>query len=128
LLVNQTTLLPLVLQLAPAVTLLERIPGSAAELLAAHQLPAPFIEMEHAAMAPARLAPTANRRVVGVLNEFSRLIDFYRADGDSLLDMSLHLARTPLSPLYKRHVSPDRELEAFVAALYPPGNHQLPAT
>jgi len=115
LLVNQTTLLPLVLRLAPAATLLERIPDATAELLAAHRLPAPFIEAEQAAMATTRLAPTANRSIVGVLNEFSRLIDFYRADGDGLLEMSLQLAETPLSPLYKRHISPDRELAAFVA-------------
>jgi hypothetical protein len=120
LLVNQTTLLPLVLRLAPAATLLERIPDATAELLASHRLPEPFIEAEHAAMAPTRLAPTANRSVVGILNEFSRLIDIYRVDGDGLLEMSLQLAKTPLGPLYKRHISPDRELAAFVAERHLP--------
>lgn len=67
-------------------------------------------------MADVRLTPTANRSVVGVLNEFARLADLHRADlhraaghdidGDSLLKGSLQLARTPLSPLYARHVSP----------------------
>jgi hypothetical protein len=125
LLVNDPTLLPLLMPLAPARTLLERIPGAVAELLAAHRLPAAFIEAERAAMAEVRLAPTANRSVVGVLNEFTFLADMHRADvrrsdidradADGLLELSLRLAGTPLGPLYQRHVSPDRELAALVA-------------
>jgi hypothetical protein len=129
LLVNEPTLLPLLMPLAPARTLLARIPGAVAELLAAHRLPAPFIDAERAAMAEARLAPTANRSVVGVLNEFTFLADVHRADlrragvdradaradPSGLLELSLQLAATPLGPLYKRHVTPDRELAALVA-------------
>jgi hypothetical protein len=125
LLVNEPTLLPLLMPLAPTRTLLARIPGAVTELLAAHRLPAPFIDAERAAMAEVRLAPTANRSVVGVLNEFAFLADVHRADlrrsgldradADGLLELSRQLAATPLGPLYKRHVSPDRELAAFVA-------------
>jgi hypothetical protein len=134
LLVNEPTLLPLLMPLAPARTLLARIPGAVAELLAAHRLPAAFIDAERAAMAEVRLAPTANRSVVGVLNEFTFLADVHRADihhadlrpadvdradarsdPSGLLELSLQLAATPRGPLYKRHVSPDRELAALVA-------------
>jgi hypothetical protein len=135
LLVNEPTLLPLLMPLAPARTLLARIPGAVAELLAAHRLPAPFIDAERAAMGEVRLAPTANRSVVGVLNEFTFLADVHRADvhradvhradvgrsdigradADGLLELSLQLAGTPLGPLYQQHVSPDRELAALVA-------------
>jgi hypothetical protein len=129
LLVNEPTLLPLLMPLAPARTLLDRIPGAVTDLLAAHRLPAPFIDAERAAMAEVRLAPTANRSVVGVLNEFAFLADVHRAelrradvdpanaraDPSGRLKLSLQLAATPLSPLYKRHVSPDRELAALVA-------------
>jgi hypothetical protein len=97
--------------------------------LKAHRLPAPFIDAERAAMAEVRLAPTANRSAVGVLNEFTFLADIHRADtdradvrrsgvranADGLLELSLQLAATPLGPLYQRHVSPDRELAALVA-------------
>ena len=86
-----------------------------ADLLAAHRLPAPFAETERAAMAEVLLAPTANRSVVGVLNEFTFLSDVHRADPDGLLELSLRLAATPLGPLYQRHVSPDRELTVLVA-------------
>jgi hypothetical protein len=115
LLVNEKTLLPLLMPLTPARTLLERIPDAVAELLAAHQLPAPFAETEPAAMTEILLTPTANRSVVGVLNEFTFLSDVHRADPDGLLELSVRLAATPLGPLYGRHVSPDRELAVLVA-------------
>jgi hypothetical protein len=116
LMANQATLLPLLIPLAPAKTLLERIPDAVTQLLGAHRLSTPFIETERAAMTEVRLAPTANRSVVGVLNEFTYLTDIRTADGDDLLELSLKLATTPLGPLYKRHISPERELAALVAS------------
>ena len=39
-----------------------------------------------------------------------------KLDGETdLMALSLRLAETPCSPLYKRHISPDRELSALVA-------------
>jgi hypothetical protein len=114
LLVNEATLVPLLMPLAPARTLLERLPGAVAELLAAHRLPAAFVAAEQAETGDIRLAPTANRSVVGVLNEFASLAEVHRADGNGLLELSLQLAATPLGPLYRRHVSPNRELAALV--------------
>jgi hypothetical protein len=115
LLVNEATLLPLLTPLAPARTLLERIPGAVAELLAAHHLPAAVVEAERAAMTEVRLTTTASRSILGVQNEFAHLADIHRADNDGLLELSLQLAATPLSPLYRRHISPDRQLAALVA-------------
>ena len=124
LLVNTTTLLPLLTPLAPAKTMLERIPGAVAELLAAHHLPATVVEAERAAMTEVRLTTTASRSILGVQNEFAHLAeihhadihraDIHRAENDGLLELSVQLAATPLSPLYRRHVSPDRELAALV--------------
>ena len=119
LLVNTTTLLPLLTPLAPAKTMLERIPGAVAELLAAHHLPATVVEAERARMADVRLTTTASRSILGVQNEFAHLAeihhaDIHRAENDGLLELSVQLAATPLSPLYRRHVSPDRELAALV--------------
>jgi hypothetical protein len=144
LLVNQATLTPLLTPLAPARIPLERLPDAVAELLAAHRLPAPFIHAERAAMADVRLAPTANRSVVGVLNEFARLADSHRTDparphaidGDGLLELSLLLARTPLGPLYPRHVSqignwprsspPPAALPPMHSQVHPCRRHQTP--
>jgi hypothetical protein len=125
--VNEPTLLPLLMPLAPARTLLARVPGAVAELLAAHRLPTSSIEAERAAMTEVRLAPTANRRVVGVLNEFAFLADVQRGDTDGLFELSLQLAATPLGPLYKRHVSPDRELAALVTKRLAAGGEAAPA-
>ena len=63
--VNERMLLPLVMPLAPARTLLTRFPDALAELLSAHQVPAPLIESEHAEAREHQLAPTANRSLVG---------------------------------------------------------------
>jgi hypothetical protein len=114
LLVNHATLLPLLMPLAPAATVLARVPDAIAELLLHHHAPADLIATEQTAMTEVRVAPTADRSTVGVLNEFARLADWHRTDIDDLLDLSLRLATTPLGPLYRRHISPDRELTALI--------------
>jgi hypothetical protein len=69
-------------------------------------------------MEPRRLAKTASRSVLCVMNEFAYLADVYdKLDGESdLLALSMRLAETPCGPLDKRHISPDRELTALVAS------------
>jgi hypothetical protein len=70
-------------------------------------------------MSDHRLTKTSNRSVVGIMNEFAFMAESYRDhDGDNdLLAMALWLAKTPCGPLYKRAISPDRELAALVARL-----------
>jgi hypothetical protein len=116
LLVNETTLLPVLMPLAPAATLTTRVGEQIATVLTAHGASPEIVEDELHQMRPCRVAPTANRSVVGVMTEFTRLVEIYRdADRDSdLLALSLRLARTPCSPLYRRNVSPDRELRALL--------------
>src|SRR6185437_7536612 len=71
-------------------------------------------ELRH--MRDYRVAATANRSVVGIMNEFSRLAVAHRdrAPCPDLTDLAQRLATTPCSPLYGRNVSPDRELAAFL--------------
>jgi hypothetical protein len=115
--VNETTLLPVLLPLAPAATVTSRFPAALAQTLAAHQVPRLFRDTELAHMTECRMAPTSNRSVVGIMVEFSRLAQAYRTTTETpdLLALALWLARTPCGPLYHRHVSPDRELAALVA-------------
>jgi len=115
--VNQTTLLPVLLPLAPAATVTSRFPAAMAQTLTAHQISRPFRDNELAHMAECHLAPTSNRSVVGIMVEFSRLAQAYRTTTETpnLLELALRLAKTPCGPLYHRHVSPDRELAALVA-------------
>ena len=66
--------------LAPAATLLARVPEAITELLHHHHAPADLIATEQTAMTEVRVAPTADRSTVGVLNEFARLADWHRTE------------------------------------------------
>lgn len=116
--VNEQTLLPVLMPLAPAATLMERFPDSLRQTLEAHGTSAEFVEFEIAAMVDGRYAKTANRSVVGLMTEFSYLAEVHRARRgvDDLMVLALKLSKVPCSPLYKSHSSPDRELAAFVTA------------
>jgi hypothetical protein len=109
-------LLPVLMPLAPAATVPCRIGPEIAVTLAAHQASAPVLEAELSRMRDCRFGPTANRSVVGVMNEFTYLADVYRRTdpGLDLLQLGMRLAATPCSPLYRRNVSPDRELQAVL--------------
>ena len=68
-----------------------------------------------------QLAKTANRSVLGILNEFTFLArETGRLATADLPERARWLSHTPCGPLFKRHVSPDRELQALVAALQAP--------
>ena len=118
LLVNEPTLLPVLMPLAPAATLLARVPKQISTVLVAHATPSAVIEQELRRMRERRLAKTANRSVVGTMNEFIQLANVYRHQvrHPDLTDLALRLATTPCSPLYGRNVSPDRELVALLRA------------
>jgi hypothetical protein len=95
--VNEPTLLPVLMPLAPAATLLARFPPQLAAVLAAHGTPGAVIDEEQRQMRDRRLAKTSNRSVVGIMNEFTFLAEAYRGDtpGPDLLALALRLATTP---------------------------------
>ena len=66
----------------PLGTLHRRFPIELAKVLAAQGMNPSFIEAEVAAMHVCAMAKTANRSVVGMLNEFSFLATAYRQDMD----------------------------------------------
>lgn len=119
--VNERTLLPVLLSLAPAATLMGRFPEALRHVLEAHGVDRAFVRREIAAVGEGRYSKTSNRSVVGIMNEFTYLADAYRAQRgiDDPVTLALELSRTPCGPLYRRHVSPDRELHALVTALEP---------
>ncbi|MBV1691426.1 hypothetical protein KRR38_30585 [Novosphingobium sp. G106] len=123
LLVSEKTLLPVLMPLAPAATLGRRLPGQLGAVLKEHGIPADFIAQELWRMNEVRYAKTANRSVVGILNEFSRQAEFWLAayayekgDDDDLLAISAKLAETPCGPLYSTHLSPDKALQYLVSS------------
>ena len=117
LLVNERTLFPVLMPLAPAATLMERFPDGLRQTLEARGVAADFIESEVAAMVDGQYAKTANRSVLGIMNEFGYLADWFRDHRGStdLVTLALRLSETPCGPLYQRHGSPDRELDAAIA-------------
>jgi hypothetical protein len=80
-----------------------------------------FVAAEVAATVDARWAKTANRSVVGIMNEFTFMAEADRAHegGRDPVSLAVWLAGTPCSPLYTSHSFPDKELAALVAAALP---------
>lgn len=117
LLVNEPTLFPILMPLAPANTIMARLPGAVWEHLLRHGTPLDFIEAEMTAMSDGRFAKTTNRSVVGSMNDFSRMANIYWSEGefDDLTELALALSEIPCGPLFQRHVSPGLELDALVA-------------
>lgn len=117
LLVNERTLIPVLMPLAPAATLAQRFSLQLAQVLAGHGITASFIEAELAQMKTVTYAKTANRSVGGVMNEFAFLADGYRhyMETSDLLVLSLKLAQTPLFASRKDAHWPDKALQELVA-------------
>lgn len=125
LLVNERTLLPLYMPLAPAATLLDRVPDAIASLLRRHGVDDETIASELAAMADTRIAPTDNRRIVGVMNEFAFQGEgFFGTRFGDLEDLSVRMSELIVGPLMNGTGSPDRELAAVLGA---GGRDQLPS-
>ena len=115
LLVNERTLLPWLMPLAPASTVVKRFPPELATLLARHGADEAFIANEVAAMNEISVAKTANRSVVGTMNEFAFLAEGYREyiGTTDLLVLSMRLADTPCSAI--KYDSPARLLREITA-------------
>ena len=116
LIVNERTLLPVMLPLAPAATVAQRFPAALKTVLQAMDVPAEFIAAEIESMNDVIYAKTSNRSVVGVMNEFVFLADGYR-DRNGLIDpltVSLRLAQTPCGPLYTDAITPDNAVRELV--------------
>ena len=73
-----------------------------------------FMASEVAAMRGVNLAKTANRRVVGTMNEFAFLAEGYREymQTSDLLVLSMRLAETPCSAI--KYDSPARLIKKMV--------------
>jgi len=85
-----------------------------AEVLADLDVPARQISREIEAMQPVYFGKTANRSVLGTLNDFARLAKELLAPGDlSIYQVTLRLARTPCLSL--ESTFPDEETRKLLA-------------
>ncbi len=116
--VNAKTLLPVIVPLAPASSVIARFPTAFAEVAMRLGVGADVVHDEVAEMATWTLAKTASRSVLGVMNEFAHLADSYRERQDfiDLVELSLWLAHVPCTPLRASHGFPDLEFKALLAA------------
>ena len=117
LLVNERTLLPVLMPLAPAATLAKRFPAALKEVLQGLGLPAEFIQAEVEGMGEVVYAKTANRSVVGMMNEFAFLAEAFRDRGGRVdpLAFSLKLAGVPCGALSKGAGFPEDAVRELVA-------------
>lgn len=120
LLVNQQTFVPVLVELAPASSLLDRVPAAIESVLRHHGLGQEFLSAERGAMREVRLAPTNDRRVLGVMNELTFQAEIRRQEGlTDLVELSLDLSRVILGPLHNLGSSPDRALAVVVGSSEP---------
>ena len=74
-LVNETTLFPVLLPLAPAASLAERFPEALESILKLLGVNAAVVASERWAMSEANFSKTANRSVLGVMNRLEFELD-----------------------------------------------------
>ncbi|WP_395160940.1 plasmid pRiA4b ORF-3 family protein [Ilumatobacter sp.] len=114
LLVNSQTMIPVFTPLAPAGKLLDRAPDAIAEVLRAHGVPDDVTAAERVEMSKVLIAPTNDRQIVGVVNEFAFQGEgVWRRHDPDLFSMSMRLSELILGPLMSRHDTPADELAAF---------------
>ncbi|MDN8070583.1 MULTISPECIES: DUF6933 domain-containing protein [Burkholderia cepacia complex] len=118
--VNERTLLPILMPLAPAATLPARFPEALATVLQAHGWDAAIVDAEMQHMRECKIAKTANRSVVGTLNEFAFLALAWKEEQSAQPDLhhiSMRLADIPCKPL--RYDSPAQRIRSFAESATP---------
>jgi len=97
--VNNRTLLPVLLPISPYKTFIPRFVEAAGEMLMAIGIEdRQAVLAEMSAMRECIVAATNDRRVLGTINDFGRMLEVY-LDGRPLPEVSLHLGETPCSPI-----------------------------
>ncbi len=110
---NSRTLLPVFMELAPAATLLNRAPAAIEAVLRRHGVSETFLAVEQDAMRDVRIAPTNDRRVLGVMNEFAFHGEWLWKEGQHDLEaLSLRMSSLIIGRLDES--SPDRALAAVM--------------
>lgn len=114
--VSERTLLPVVVPVKEARTVARRVSEAAESMLLSIGIPTEAVIVERDAMRDVVIAKTANRRVLGSLNDlaFQLQVGLVHFPDRTLLEHSLWLARTPLRLI--EYGAPDRATVAAFAA------------
>ncbi len=112
-------MLPVVVTLRESKTIVPRFQAALSEVLAELQMPPSLVSQEVDADGGFVFGPTANRSVVGVLNELGFLAGVHIESDScgSLLELSLRLSGVPIGPL--KHVFPDEAVRMLLAPTAP---------
>lgn len=96
--VNNRTLLPVLLRIAPNKSFIPHFVETAGEMFMAIGIDRKAVLSEIGAMGECIVAPTNDRRVLGTINDFGRMLEVY-LDGRPIVEVALHLAEAPCGPL-----------------------------
>lgn len=102
--VSARTLLPVLLPARDPASLGPRLAAALGQMLAALGIPGHRIREEQLQMAEIAFARTISRQILGIMNDFDRMLD--PAPGQSLISAALELAEAPCGAIGME--SPDR--------------------
>ncbi len=118
--VSERTFLPVVVAAAPISGLVPRLRHAICQILGAIGVTTADIETEDTEMAKVAYGKTASRQVTGVMVDFAHALSFYLDPTCGIVpnpvDLAVKLSETPLSPLYKTTITPNRATLALFAA------------
>lgn len=114
--VSERTRLPVILPARPANSLPSRLSEAVCLVLDHLGIEAEAVDSERREMQVVRVGRTANRSVLGSLNDFmfQLQVGLDLSPERSLLEQSLRLAQTPCGPM--EYASPDRATQALFSA------------
>jgi len=116
--VSERTLLPVIVAAKDAKSLAARVGEAASTVLTALGIEASAVASEVEQMRSALIGRTANKRVIGSLNDLMFQLEhgLHYSPERSLLEHALWLAETPCKPI--EHSSPDRATVALFESSY----------
>ena len=113
--VNERTLLPVLMPLAPASSLVERFPQYLFKVLLSQGVSESFMQQELNYLDEVVYCKSTNRSIIGILNMFTYHLEGYQSIhyANDWYELSMMMADTPCGPLYKSTITPGNALREF---------------
>ena len=110
--VNERTLLPVLMPLAPASSLIERFPQYLFKVLLSQGVSESFMQQELNYLDEVVYCKSTNRSIIGILNMFTYHLESYQSIhyANDWYELSMMMADTPCGPLYKSTITPGNAL------------------
>lgn len=110
--VNERTLLPVLMPLAPASSLVERFPQYLFKVLLSQGVNESFMQQELNHLDEVVYCKSTNRSIIGIQNMFTHLLEGYQSIhyANDWYELSMMMADTPCGPLYKSTITPGNAL------------------